>query len=79
MATTSSTALHALDRLIARAEDAGAIEHARRLKVESMRARASFERALNIVVEAISTDDDSDVMAEWFGDSRTLAEILLDE
>jgi hypothetical protein len=67
--------------LIARAEEERDLENSRRLKIESMKQRAEFERALAWTFEAVS-DADGDMMVDELmmgGDGRTLAQVLLDE
>jgi hypothetical protein len=75
----AADAVCTLDQLIARAEAHGDTTSARRLKIESMQARAGFERTLHHVVEVIAESDDGDLVDELLGgDGRSLADVLLD-
>jgi hypothetical protein len=79
-AVSAGAEVRILERLVARAEAAGDIGEARRLKVVAMRARAAAERAVHRVVEAISEMDDGDLVDELLGgDGRSLVDVLLDD
>jgi hypothetical protein len=75
----AADAVATLERLAARAEAAGDLADARRLKVEALRARAAYDHAVHHVVEAIAEEPGGAdlVSALMGGDGRTLAEILL--
>jgi hypothetical protein len=75
---SASSEVRILERLVTRAEAAGDIGEARRLKVVAMRARAAAERAVHHIVEMIGDADGDDLVDELLGgDGRTLVEILL--
>jgi hypothetical protein len=77
-AISAAAEVRILERLVARAETAGDIGEARRLKVAAMRARAAAEPAVHRVVEAISEMDDGDLVDELLGgDGRSLVDVLL--
>jgi hypothetical protein len=79
-AVSAGAEVRILTRLVARAEAAGDIGEARRLKVAAMRARAAAERAVHHVVECISEMDGEDFVEELLGgDGRSLVDILLGE
>jgi hypothetical protein len=74
-AVSAGAEVRILERLVMRAEAAGDLTEARRLKVVALRARAAAERAIHRVVEAISESDGDDLVEEL--DGRTLVEMLL--
>jgi hypothetical protein len=73
--------VRSLARMIERAEAAGDVAGARALKIESMKCRAVYERALHHVIEAISDESDGDdlVSALLGTGDRLLADMLMDE
>lgn len=76
-AVSTAQQVNALDHLVARAAQAGAIDAAKRMRREAMAARAELERTVDVLVEAIS-DLDGDLVDDLLGDGgQTLAEILL--
>jgi hypothetical protein len=77
-AVSAAAEVRILERLVTRAETAGDIGEARRLKVVAMRARAAAERAVHRVVEAISESDGDDLVDALLGDDgRSLVDVLL--
>jgi hypothetical protein len=79
-AVSAGSELRILTRLVDRAEAAGDIGEARRLKVAAMRARAAAEHAAFRIIEAVSDEPDgADLVSALLGGDADclLADVLL--